>query len=159
LRAKSNDSVTADDGAIERVLARYRDAHSRYCAIRGTLALSLIFVGLVSSVGFPVGFLLAWLNDTPVDTSFRLVGAFVASGIFAFVVLLKRRASARRHLQRVKDDLDEIGYYVVRDYDWPKSPLALVPGTAHEPQGRPFVPRGLIKFAQYDRLFDPHIFV
>ena len=158
LSATSNGTISADDGAIERVLARYRDAHSRYCAIRGTLALSLIFVGLVSSVGFPTALLLEWLNDTPLDDGFRLIGAFVASGSFAFVVLLQRRASARRRLQRVKADLDEIGYYVVRDHDWPKKPLVLVPPTAREPQGRPSVPRGSIKFGQYDRLFDPHIF-
>ena len=158
MKVGANDSISADDGAIERVLARYRDVHSRYCAIRGTLALSLIFVGFASTVGFPVALSLAWLNDTPFDDSFRFVGAIVVAGFFAFVVLLQRRASARRRLQRVKADLDEIGYYVVRDHDWPKNPLALVPATAHEPQGRPFVPRGVIKFAQYDRLFDPHIF-
>lgn len=158
MRAQANGSISSDD-AVERVLARYRDAHSRYCAIRGTLALSLIFVGFASSVGFPAAFLLAWLNEAPLDDGLRLVASLVVSGGFAFLVLLQRRASARRALQRVKASLDEIGYYVVRDHDWPKNPLALVPSAAHEPMGRPFVPRGPLKFAQYDRLFDPNVFM
>jgi hypothetical protein len=159
MRAETEDSISADNRAIEQVLARYGDAHSRYCAVRGALALSLIFVGFVSSVGFPAVFLLAWLDDIALDNGFRLIGSLIASGSFAFAVFLQRRGAARRHLQRAKADLDEIGYYVVRDHDWPKKPLALVAASAHEPHGRPFVPRGPIKFAQYDRLFDPHIFV
>ena len=159
MNAESNDSLSTDDAAIERVLTRYRAAHSRYCAIRGTLALSLIFVGFASSVGFPAALLVAWLNGSPVQNGFRLVASLVISGGFAFVVLRQRRASARRYLQRVKADLDEIGYNVVRDHDWPNNPLALVPAAAHERAGRPFIPKGPITFAQYDRLFDPHIFM
>jgi hypothetical protein len=147
-----------DNNRIEDVLARYQNAHARYCAIRGTLALSLIFIGFASSVGFPVALLLQWRNASVTGDSFRVVWSLIASAGFAFVVLVWRRASARRLLQRVKADLDEIDYVVVRDYEWPKQPMTLLPATAHQSRHSPSVPRGPINFAQYDRLFDPHLF-